>query len=763
VRAWFAGRLARTEEPSGRGRSDEDSPGARPPATRCRGSLDFADMQASLSLDAPVIEVVGVSARTAATLGRVFDIATVRDLVEHYPAQGPGKYRDAGAVVPLAEATVGEQITVVGALERWQVIPTRRPGVKLVKATVRDDAGDLVEAAFFNREFLPRQHPSGSRVAISGALERFRGQPQLKAPKIIALGDDHLDDADRIRATYPATEALASPRIAAAVASALDALPTFPDHLPDEVRDRHGLLDLDDAIRTIHRPRDLARVRPARDRLVYDELLTLQLGLQQRRRRLEAEAVGLAQPPRFDGLAHAFLERLPFAPTADQRKAMDEIGQDLGSATPMHRLLQGDVGTGKTLVGAWAMLCAVDAGRQAALLAPTEVLAEQHFRTLSRLLAPVGVNGVADPELWEAPPGADLFGGPRLELITGSTPKTKLRGILSELSVGKVQLVIGTHALLEDRVDIPELGMVVIDEQHRFGVEHRTRVRDKRSYKRSPDVIVLTATPIPRSLALTLYGDLDVTVLRSRPFELKITTTVLPSDSPRRDRLYAFMREEIARGRRAYVVCPLIEDSESLPVASALTVHQELSTSIFPDLSVGLVHGRLPAAERDDVMEAFRDGAVQILVATTVIEVGVDVPEATVMLIEDADRFGISQLHQLRGRLYRGLSEDHCVLFSREPDANPRLQALAASEDGFDLAEVDLRLRGEGSLFDTRQSGLPDLKLASLVRDGDWVARAREDARALIAVDPQLTAHPALRAEVVRRYGEERLAAMESG
>jgi ATP-dependent DNA helicase RecG len=719
----------------------------------------------ALSLESPVTDVPGVGTRAAAALGKAFGITTVRDLVEHYPAQGPGKYRDAGAVIPVSEAEVGEKLTVVGVIERWQLIPTRRKGMRLAKATLRADAGgDLVEAAFFNQDWLSRQHPSGTRVAVSGELERYRGRPQLRSPKLQALGDAELDDADRIRATYPATEALPSPRLAALVAAALDALPPFPDPLPEVLRAERGLAELDDAIRTIHRPRDLSRVRPARDRLVYDELLTLQIGLQQRRRRLEEEAVGVAQPPKAGGLADAFLAHLPFAPTDDQRVAMQEIGGDLAASKPMHRLLQGDVGTGKTMVGAWTMLCAVDAGQQAVLMAPTELLAEQHFRTLRGQLAPVGVNGIAAPGTWEAPAGGDLLGGPRLELLTGSTPTARRREILAGLAGGTVQLVVGTHALIEEQVQIPHLGVVVIDEQHRFGVEHRTRLRAKRDDDGAPDVLVMTATPIPRSLALTVYGDLDVTVLRNRPVEIAVKTVVLPSDSARRTGLYNYVRERVAEGERAYVVCPLVEESEALEgVAAALPTAEKLATEVFPDLSVGLVHGRLPAAERDDVMEAFRDGRIQVLVATTVIEVGVDIHDATILMIEDADRFGISQLHQLRGRLYRGREPSFCVLFSSDPEDNPRLEALAASEDGFELAEVDLRLRGEGSLFDTRQSGLPDLKLASLVRDAEWVMRTREDARSLIEVDPHLAAHPELRAEVARRYGEERLAAMETG
>jgi ATP-dependent DNA helicase RecG len=720
---------------------------------------------ATLSLDDPVTAVPGVSARAAGALAKAFDITTVRDLVEHYPAQGKGKYRDAGAVMPLTEAPHDEPVTLVGTIGQWSIARPRHRKLTIAKTRLTDElSGRSIEVALFNQEWRARQLPAGTRVAASGVVDVFRGKLQLKNARI-SRADEAVEfaDGERIRPTYPATEAVPSARIATMVAGALDGLPPFPDPVPDELLARHGLLDLDTAIRTIHRPSELKAVKPARTRLVYDELLTLQLGLQQRRHRLEAEEVGVEQPLRLDGLAAQLLDRLPFEATVDQRMAMGEIAEDLEAPKPMHRLLQGDVGTGKTLVGAWAMLCAVDAGHQAVLMAPTEVLAEQHHRTLSGLLGNVGVNGVADTDRWQPPPGGDLFGGPRMELLTGSTPAKKLRGILADLAGGRIQMLIGTHAVLEERVRLDDLGVVVIDEQHRFGVEHRARLRDKRSDGRWPDVLVMTATPIPRSLALTVYGDLDVTVLRNRPVEIPVTTVVLPSDSPRRTGLYNFIRERVRAGERAYVVCPLVEDSEALlGVASAQTLHAQLSAEIFPDLDVGLVHGRLPAAERDEVMEAFRDGDIQLLVATTVIEVGVDIPEATIMLIEDADRFGISQLHQLRGRLYRGLPDNYCVLFSASPDDNPRLEALARSDDGFELAEVDLELRGEGSLFDTRQSGLPDLKLARLIQDAQWVAQTREDARTLIADDPALERLPALRAEVRRRYGEERMAALET-
>jgi ATP-dependent DNA helicase RecG len=719
-------------------------------------------MDALAWLQADVGAVDGVSATVATTLRTTFGIETVRDLLEHYPHQG--KYRDIGEQVLVADAPLGEQVTVVGTLGRWNIIRPRGRRMTIAKAQIVDASGGRVEVSFFNQEWMAKRHPAGTRVAVSGTLEQFRSALQLRNAKMTVLSEgETVDDSDRIQPTYPATERLPSGRIAALIRTALEALEPMPDAVPEGLVSRHQLLDSDTALRRIHRPRRLDDVPGARRRLVYDELLTLQLGLQQRRHRLESEAVGLAQAPPADGLAAQFLQRLPFAPTGAQTRAFDEIATDLGIPKPMHRLLQGDVGSGKTLVAAWTMIAALDAGRQAVLMAPTEVLAEQHFRTFSALLAPLGVNAA---------------NGPRLELLTGGTPAKRRRGLLAELAVGDIGLLVGTHALLEDQVVFDDLGVVVVDEQHRFGVEHRARLRDKRSDDRTPDVLVMTATPIPRSLALTLYGDLDVTVLDELPpGRQEIVTQVIPSDSPRRAGLYDFIRERAAAGERAYVVCPLVEESDALrvddaeqgdrSVAAAVEVHARLSQEVFGDLEVVLVHGRLSAAERDTAMEAFRAGTAQVLVATTVIEVGVDVPEASIMIIEDADRFGISQLHQLRGRVGRGAARSYCVLFSTrvgdEEGRAARLDALAATTDGFKLAEVDLHHRGEGSLFDTRQSGLPDLKLAKLASDIELVLKTRSDASALIAADPELTGHTALAAEVRRRYGEQRLAALETG
>lgn len=716
-------------------------------------------MSPSLSLDDPVTDVPGVTARLAGDLaGDPFRIETVRDLVWYLPRQGA--YRDLGALVPIADLEIGKPATVVATLVRWdKVFPQKRGrgGKKLTiqKATLRDEQRGTITASFFNQPWLPGKHAEGSRVAISGTVEKWRTELRIKAPKMTSLDDDVVAsdlEENQFVPVYKATEKVSSPRIARLVQQALELLPTIPDHLPEDLRGRHELARLDWALRTIHAPPDQADLAIARQRLVYDELLVLQLVLQRRRIELESDAVGLIHHPVAMGAVDAFRASLPFAPTADQEQAFNEIDADLAESAPMHRLLQGDVGTGKTIVAAHAMLRAVDAGRQAVLMAPTTVLAEQHLVTFQALMEKVMIPALGRP--------------PRVHLLTSAMPKSYRARVMSDVVSGDCDLLIGTHAILEDNVAFADLGVVVIDEQHRFGVEHRAALANKRPDGASPDVLVMTATPIPRSLALTIYGDLDVTVLRNRPGADTITvrTEVIASHSDRRDKLYGFVRSEVDAGRRAYVVCPLIDPSEALEkVTSAVEMHEELAEGPFKGYEVGLMHGRMSAEDRDAVMKAFRDGTVPILVATTVIEVGVSVDEASVMIIEDADRFGISQLHQLRGRLYRGYPTNFCVLFAEDPTDNPRLEALAASDDGFELAEEDLKLRREGKLFDTAQTGEGDLRIASVVSDVDVVARTRDDARALLEEDPDLDRHPDLLAVVAQRWNAADFGVLEGG
>ncbi len=674
----------------------------------------------------------------------------------------------------LSAVTVGEPATLVGTVMDWttRTIPRRgkRGRLTISEAVVATDAGPTFLVTYFNQGWRPNTLPRGTIAAFSGTVERYRSFLKLSTPEAVDLGRALDVDAGEAVASldhqvllpvYPATEDLPTWKLADWVESALERLPTLDDWLDTATLDRFDHVGLDEATRWIHRPPDRPSLAAARRRLVFDELYTLQLGLQWRRAHLRARLAGVDNHPRPDGTAVRLWSALPFTPTAAQTAAVAEIGADMGADTPMHRLLQGDVGSGKTLVAVHAMLTAVDNGRQAAMMVPTEVLADQHFLTLLDLLEPLGVN---------------MFDGIRVELLTSSTTTSERRRILSGLLTGEVDLLVGTHALLEERVRFADLGMVVVDEQHRFGVDQRVGLKDKRDATTSdgratiPDVLVMTATPIPRSLALTLYGDLDVTVLDELPAGRKPITTqyITPDQAGRREALYAFVREQAEQGLQTYVVCPLVGDSDALEgVASAVGMHERLSTVVFPDLEVALVHGQLSTSDKEAAMTRFRTGAASILVATTVIEVGVDVPSATIMVIEDADRFGISQLHQLRGRVGRGSDRSYCVLFAdpATEETHERLEAVAATTDGFLLADVDLRIRGQGQLFGARQSGLPDLRLARLHRDLSVVQATRNLAREVIGDDPDFGRHPALEAEVLRRYegGLEDFAALETG
>ena len=725
-----------------------------------------------LALSDPVTAVEGLGTKAAAALRNSFGIRTVRDLVEHYPRD----HRDMGEIMDLSEVEVGQPATLIGTVVDWESRRTnkRQRGGRFLtiqEARVRQASGASFTVTYFNQPWQERKLPRGLTAAFSGEVGTFRGDLKLTNPEVQVLGgrDDEGVEHKRLLPVYRATEATPTWKLAQWIESALEQLPPFVDYLPESLLDEQDLLALDDAMRGIHLPPDRPTAKAARRRLVFDELFTLQLGLQWRRAKLEAELAGKANPPVDDERAERFLRSLPFEPTGAQTRAFGEIGGDLGGDRPMHRLLQGDVGAGKTVVAVWTMLCAVDNGRQAALMAPTEVLAEQHMRTLTEQLAPLGVN---------------VLDGIRVELLTSSTSTKEKRRILGELLSGQVDLVVGTHALLEEGVRFADLGVVVIDEQHRFGVSQRVALKEKGAgageslfdqRETMPDVLVMTATPIPRSLALTLYGDLDVTVLDELPPGRKpiVTQLITPAERARRDKLYGFIREQAADGFQTYVVCPLVEDSEELAATSATEMHRHLSEEVFSDLTIDLVHGRMRSEDKEAAMQRFRRGEADILVATTVIEVGVDVPNATVMVIEDAERFGISQLHQLRGRVGRGADKSYCVLFAGwnatelTDDADRRLRAVTATTDGFELAETDLLIRGAGQLFGAQQSGLPDLKLADLARDLKVIAATRELARAVVADDPEIDQprHASLKAEVLRRYegGLEEFAALETG
>src|SRR5215216_2205448 len=659
-------------------------------------------------LGTPLAKAPGVSAALAKTLQEAFGYRSVRDLLEHYPR----RYLTRGELTDLAHAKKGAEVTLVGTVRNLARKQPRR-NLRILEVRVADDSGAWV-CTWFNQPWHAQKLTVGTVAAFSGRLGWKAGRLGMANPgyEVLREGDDPEEFANEVIPVYPATKEVSSGRLRRAVGSLLDRYGAVPDFVPEPLRRAHGLPDRARALEAIHRPSDRAEAHRARDRLVYDELFVLQVGLALRRRALEAGQHG--QPLQTDGdLTKRLLGSLPYQLTGAQHRVMSEIAADLARAKPMHRLLQGEVGSGKTLVALWALLCAVQSGMQGAIMAPTEVLADQHGINLRGLLEPLGEGG-------------GLFGGPRVEVLTAATTGTNRQRVLEGVASGEVDLLVGTHALLSEGVEFRRLGLIVVDEQHRFGVHQRVRLREKGD---SPHVLIMIATHVV-------------------------------ADATLRERAYARLREEVAAGHQAYVVCALKDESDKVEVRSAKAEAERLRAEVFPDLKVGLVYGDMPAREKEATMDRFRAGEVDVLVSTTVIEVGVDVPNATVMLIEDADRFGLSQLHQLRGRVGRGKAPGLCILFA-DPltdEGRARMDAIARTNDGFELANEDLRIRGEGTVFDARQSGLSDLKLARLIDDFDWVRRARADAFALVEADPELTDpdHRRLRQEVLARLGDGR-------
>jgi ATP-dependent DNA helicase RecG len=656
----------------------------------------------------------------AATLG----LHTVGDLLDHLPRDR----RDARAV---AELTAGETATVVVEVRSIASRPVRRRGMRpLVEATVSDGTGSM-QATFFNQPWLASRYPAGTRLMLHGKYEsrnRFRVQGHAVTGE--AGGGP---DEDQGVGHYAATEGLSSTQILALVRDNAAAIADVIEPLPARLRAVERLADRSGALAAMHLGSGDDH-DTARRRLAFEELLLVQLALL-RRRRLRSRAgvaAELAEPPSLT--ARWLEEMLPFTPTADQLRAFAEVDADLARPAPMQRLLMGEVGSGKTVVALYALLRAVEHGRQGALMAPTEPLAEQHFATIQALM-----------------PGEAVA----LGLLTGSTPARRRADLLGKLGSGELSLIVGTHALLEDPVRFRSLAVAVIDEQHRFGVRQRAALDAKAGPGRGPHMLHMTATPIPRTLALSHYGDLDFTVLAELPRGRQPIQTHVCSTERERERAYDRMREELRAGRQAFVVCPLVAESEVLQARAATAEFERLRAGELRDFRVLLMHGQQRSAEKLEVMARFAGGEADVLVATTVIEVGIDIPNATVMLVEDAERYGISQLHQLRGRIGRGEHASLCLLFG--PKASPRLKALAARSDGFELAEIDLELRGEGELIGVRQSGLAQFRVAELPRDRELQERARLRAEAIDTADPELHApeHALLALALQARYGEE--------
>ncbi|PSB04834.1 ATP-dependent DNA helicase RecG [Merismopedia glauca] len=687
--------------------------------------------------DRPLLYLPKVGARKADVLAKL-GLQTVRDLLFYYPRD----HIDYARQINISQLQAGETVTILGTVRRCTCFTSpKNKKLTILEIIIEDRSGKIRLSRFLagdryshrgRQETIKRQYPPGAVVAASGLVENNKYGLTLKDPQIEVLGDrqDAIDSVTigRIVPIYPLTEGIAAETIRQAVIEALPAAKRLRDPFPRAFREGYGLIPLKDAIANIHFPENHEIKQAARRRLVFDEFFYLQLGFLQRRNQLRQSQTAASLAP-TGKLIEEFYNILPFQLTKAQQRVINDVLKDLQKPNPMNRLIQGDVGSGKTVVAVIAILIAIQSGYQAALMAPTEVLAEQHYRKL-----------ISWFNLLHLP----------VELLTGSTKTAKRREIHSQLQTGELPLLVGTHALIQETVNFAKLGFVVIDEQHRFGVKQRATLLAKGE---APHVLTMTATPIPRTLALTMHGDLDVSQIDELPpGRQAIQTSILSGKE--RSQAYDLMRREIAQGRQVYIVFPLVEESEKLDVRAAVAEHEQLAESIFPEFQVGLLHGRMTSAEKDEAITAFRDNITQILVATTVVEVGVDVPNATVMMIENAERFGLSQLHQLRGRVGRGHAKSFCLLMtgSKSQNAMERLKVLEQSQDGFFISEMDLRFRGPGEVLGTRQTGLADFALASLVEDGEVLEIARDAAEKVLMQDESLASFPLMQAELNARY-----------
>lgn len=691
------------------------------------------------TLETPVHFLTGVGPRRAELLKRL-NIFTARDLLFHVPH----RYEDASTVAPIARLRVGEDATVIGTVISKGILPTRK-GLRVFQAVVQDSSG-LIEAGWPGQPWLDRQIQKGDVLLLSGPVRFFHGR-QLSPREFVNLGPDaDGTSGGRVLAVYPATEGLSFKMIRGLIDRHLDALlPLVEEYLPPALLREAGVPPLRDALRAVHRPTSLAEALAGRARLAYEELLFVHI-LHRRARMIAKQTRDGIRFENKKQLTSRLRAHLPFALTHAQVRAINEIVADMGAEPRMQRLLQGDVGSGKTVVALFAALLAMENGYQVAFMAPTELLAEQHARTIDTMLAPLGII---------------------VALVTGSRTAKERRLAATRLAGTEPLIAVGTHALVQEGTRFARLGLAIIDEQHRFGVDQRRAlgeqgVQDETGEKggtggtgKKPDVLLMSATPIPRSLALTMYGDLDVSTLDERPpGRLPVTTALRPESG--RERVLTFVDRQVALGRQAYIVYPLIDESEKVLLKAATTAYEELAGGVFRERRVALLHGRMSGEEKDDVMRRFRDGALDVLVATTVIEVGIDVPNATVMVIEHPERFGLSQLHQLRGRVGRGAEESFCILLGDvSDDAAERLHLFVGTDDGFEIARADLRLRGMGDLFGERQSGVPTFKVADPLRDEELSGLARQGADRLLADDPDLsrTDHKGLHDTLLRQYG----------
>jgi len=697
------------------------SPRAKKPSPKAKKPAVPADVNA---LDMPVTVVKGISTALAAKFGKM-GVKTVRDLLYFFPH----RHLDYSQLKFISQLAEGEEQTIVANV--WQANETRPGGRRSAEAIVGDETGNI-RVVWFNQPYLAKTLKTNARIMLSGRVSLYKGRHVFLSPEWEFVEGQDLVHTARLVPVYSLTAGLRPRQVRKLMKEAVDRFASqVPEFLPPKLRKRLDLLGLPEAISQAHYPDDSVTKDKARVRLAFDELFLLQLGVMSKKRDWQEGKPGSS----FDTgqpVIDSFLKSLPFALTAAQEKVIGEIMADLQKSQPMSRLLQGEVGSGKTVVATAALLAAVANGFQGAFMAPTEILAEQHFATICGLLSKLGSED-GDGFLKSY---TGIFPNPlNVALLIGDIRQSGKKEIRQQIQSGDVGIVIGTHAIVQKGVDFPKLGLAVVDEQHRFGVEQRSALREKGF---SPHMLVMTATPIPRTLALTLYGDLDLSVIDELPpGRQTVKTKWLKPEQ--RESAYAFVRKQVGEGRQAFILCPLIEESEAIAAQAAVVEYERLSTEVYPDLRLGLLHGRLSSKDKDAVMEDFRAGRLDILVSTPVIEVGIDIPNATVMLIESADRFGLSQLHQFRGRVGRGKEQSYCMLMTENPSevARQRLDIIENTQDGFRLAEEDLKLRGPGEFFGTRQSGLPDLRMAK-ISDVALLEMARNEAVRVFNTDPRL-------------------------
>ncbi|MFC1907392.1 ATP-dependent DNA helicase RecG [Chloroflexota bacterium] len=715
---------------------------ARPPAAQKRAPA----INGVHSLDSSITIIKGISSAMAGKFNKL-GVQTIRDLLYFFPH----RHLDYSQRTSISQLVAGVEQTIIANV--WQAYETRPGGRKSTEAVVGDDTGN-VRVVWFNNPYLAKKLSTNTRVVLSGKVTIFGGRPVFESPEWELVEDKELVHTGRLVPLYSLTQGLRSRQVRKLMKEVVDQWAwQVEDFLPENLKERCHLLDLPQAISQAHFPEDEAMKDNARVRLAFDELFLLQLGVLSQKRDWQASQPSHPLAPNT-AVRDAFTQSLPFTLTGAQQRVVEEILADIQKSQPMCRLLQGEVGSGKTVVAAIAILIATANGYQGAFMAPTEILAEQHFNTICQLLSTVGQQATEEAYLRSY---SGILPHPlTVALLISDVTASRKQEIQQRLQDGQVDIIIGTHALIQKGVEFSRLGVAIIDEQHRFGVEQRSSLREKGA---NPHMLVMTATPIPRTLALTLYGDLDLSVIDELPPGREpIKTKWL---QPRqRESAYSFLHRQVAEGRQAFIICPLVEESEAIQARAAIAEYERLSQEVFPQLRLGLLHGRMSAKDKDKVMRLFHAGELDILVSTPVVEVGIDVPNATVMLVESADRFGLSQLHQFRGRVGRGEQQSYCMLLAENPSlvAEQRLSAIESVQDGFQLAEEDLRMRGPGEFFGTRQSGLPDLRMAKL-SDVPLLELARTEAIRLFEEDPRLNKaeHRLLTRELARvwRQGGE--------